>query len=84
MTISLNSKTKRSSIYDRIAVAGPLSRTNMLTSGVFPKITHIAQFVYPNGLIVNYDGDRWTVVREECGPNVSRLAVYNATHSIGA
>jgi hypothetical protein len=66
MTISLNSKTKRSSIYERIAVAGPLRCTNMLTSGVFPKITHIAQFVYPNGLIVNYDGDKWNVVREEC------------------
>jgi hypothetical protein len=84
MTISLNSKTKRSTIYERIAVAGPLRCTSMLTSGVFPKITHIAQFIYYSGLIVNYDGDKWTVMREECGPNVSRLAVYNATHTIGA
>jgi hypothetical protein len=56
----------------------------MLTSGAYPRVIHIAQFVYPNGLIVNYDGEKWTVVREECGPNVSMLAVYNATHTMGA
>jgi hypothetical protein len=54
----------------------------MLTSGAFPKVTHIAQFVYPNGLVVNYDGDKWNVVREESDFDISMLAVYNATHSI--
>ena len=52
------------SIYDRMA-ASPLRCTNQLTSGVAPQRKFIAQFVYMNDLVVNYDGTNWSVIRNE-------------------
>lgn len=53
-------------IYSRMA-SSPLKCTNQLSEGVAPQRKFIAQFVYENGLIVNYDGtdNGWKVIREE-------------------
>ena len=54
----------KQTVYERQANS-QLLNTNALTEGEFPKKTHIAQFVYANGLVCNYNGERWDVVRNE-------------------
>lgn len=53
-------------------VCGPahlaMAETKMVKSygrktGEFPKVVHIAVFEHENGLITEWDGERWTVVK---------------------
>lgn len=59
-----NNSSINSSVYSRMA-GSKLKCTNQLTAGSFPKTIFIAQFVYENGLVVNFDGERWSVVKDE-------------------
>lgn len=52
------------SIYERIAVAGNLVKTEQLARGDPPRREFVACFHYTNGLVVEYSGSRWTVVQE--------------------
>ena len=52
------------SIYERMAVTKLMS-SSTYSRGEFPARTWVARFVFTNGLIAEYDGEKWSVAQAE-------------------
>lgn len=55
---------KKVNIYDRMA-SSPMVRSHTYGRPGATMTIWIAQFEYANGLVTEFDGQSWTVVREE-------------------